>query len=99
MYPPIRLPPSSSRLIFARPSVPHGSPAALAGVPVVASLLSAASSCGAAATEPDSTPTVPATTSDWFKKSRRLTRFDGNMTILSIEWTRAGRTIDSNRSV
>ena len=32
MQPPIRLPPSSSRLIFALPSVPHGKEAALAWV-------------------------------------------------------------------
>jgi hypothetical protein len=85
MYPPIRLPPSRSRLIFARPSVPHGSATALAAVAVVGRFLPAASSRGAAATEPDNTPAVPATASDWFKKSRRLTGFDSDMVILFIE--------------
>ena len=85
MYPPIRLPPSRSRLIFARPSVPHGSAAALAGVPVAGSYLASSCRRGAAATEPHSTPAVPATASDWFKKSRRLTGFDSDMVILFIE--------------
>ena len=68
-----------------RPSVPHGSATALAAVAVVGPFLPAASSRGAAATEPDNTPAVPATASDWFKKSRRLTGFDSDMVILFIE--------------